>query len=100
MCTIYVDISEYITIFATYTIFNYLLMKKEYIIRIRFFRPIDGETDFYFGSLAAIYDLFPEEQIGCNLRTLYRSKITETKSKVTKTCTISKFIVYRKTNVY
>lgn len=74
-------------------------MKKEFIIRIRFFRPINGETEFHFGSLAAIYDLFTEEQIGCNLRTLYCNKITVNKPKVTRTCTISKFIVYRKSNI-
>lgn len=93
-----VVISEYNTIFATYTVFNYLPMKKEFIIRVRFFQPIDGKTDFYFGSLAAIYVLFSDEQIGCNLRTLYCSKITESDPKVTRTCIISKFTVYRKSN--
>lgn len=76
---------------------RYCSMKKEYIIRVKFFKPINGETDYYFGSLSVIYDFFTEEQIGCTLRTLYFNNIEEGKPKITRTCTISKFPVYRKT---
>lgn len=44
------------------------------IVRVRF--PAGslitgGEHDFYFGSLAAVFDMFSEVDLGVSLRTLY-----------------------------
>lgn len=43
------------------------------IVRVRF--PSDActgsETDFIFGSLAAVYDMFSEAELGVSLRALY-----------------------------
>lgn len=44
------------------------------IVRVRFpdgSSVIGGEHDFYFGSLAAVFDMFSEQEIGVALRTLY-----------------------------
>ena len=44
------------------------------IVRVRF--PVGssvagGEQDFYFGSLAAVFDMFSEAEVGVSLRALY-----------------------------
>lgn len=44
------------------------------IVRVRF--PVGssvagGEQDFYFGSLAAVFDMFSESEVGVSLRALY-----------------------------
>lgn len=51
---------------------------------------------FYFGSLAAIYELFTPAQVGLTLHSLWRSHIDLDRPKLTKTCRVSKVIVYRK----
>ena len=46
-------------------------MSKNY--KLEFFTPPNetGETEFYFGSLAAIYDTFTPGVVGCNVRNLW-----------------------------
>lgn len=63
------------------------------IVKVRF--HADG-SEFFFGSLAAIYDLFNEEQIGCSLHTLWNCKISPDNPKATARCVISKHKVWRK----
>lgn len=44
------------------------------IVRVRFPAGLSvagGEQDFYFGSLAAVFDMFSEVGVGVSLRTLY-----------------------------
>ena len=69
------------------------------IVRVQFLSPVakyGGQTDFYFGSLAAIYEIFSEEDIGCKLETLWSAKIDTLHPKATPKCVVSKQIVYRK----
>lgn len=43
-------------------------------VRVRFpagSAVVGGEQDFYFGSLAAVFDMFSEQELGVSLRTLY-----------------------------
>ena len=71
----------------------------ENIIRVQFLSPLSehgGLTDFYFGSLAAIYEVFSPEQIGCKLETLWSAKIDQQHPKVTPRCVVSKQVLYRK----
>lgn len=71
----------------------------ENIIRVQFLSPLveySGQTDFYFGSLAAIYEVFTPEQIGCKLETLWNSKIDIMRPKTTPKCVVSKLVLYRK----
>ena len=72
---------------------------KETIIRVQFLNPVaeyGGQTDFYFGSLAAIYELFTPEQVGCKLETLWSVKIDPLHPKATPRCVVSKQVLYRK----
>lgn len=71
-------------------------IRKEIVIMVKFFQPVDGETEFFFGSLSAIYDRFTPAQIGCTLKTLWESKIEVGKPKVTSTCLITKNKLHRK----
>lgn len=70
--------------------------KKETIIKVNFPMPINGSSEHYFGSLAAIYDVFTPEQIGCKLEALWSYGITCDKPKLTRTCLISKRPIHRK----
>ena len=63
------------------------------IIKVEF----PGEQgEHYFGSLAAIYEVFTPEQVGCTLENLWSYKIEVGKPKKTKKCVISKHYIYRK----
>lgn len=71
----------------------------ESIIRVQFLQPVaehGGQTDFYFGSLAAIYEVFTPEQVGCKLETLWAAKIDALHPKTTPRCVVSKQALYRK----
>lgn len=69
----------------------------ETIIKVNFaVPPGNGGNEFYFGSLAAIYDTFTPEQIGCKLEALWGAGITVEKPKLTRTCLISKHRIHRK----
>ena len=71
----------------------------ESIIRVQFLQPVTehgGQTDFYFGSLAAIYEVFTPEQVGCKLETLWAAKIDALHPKTTPRCVVSKQMLYRK----
>lgn len=70
--------------------------KNETIIKVSFPIPINGRNEYYFGSLAAIYDMFTPEQIGCKLEALWSAGITTEKPKLTRCCLISKHTLYRK----
>lgn len=61
---------------------------KSQIVQVHFFEPVEGKTDYYFGSLKAIYAKFTKEQIGISLDSLYTSKISQDNAKVTKKCRI------------
>lgn len=68
---------------------------KSQIIQVHFFEPVDGKTDYYFGSLRAIYAHFTQEQIGATLEALYAAHITQTNAKVTNKCRVIKQEVTR-----
>lgn len=67
------------------------------VIKVQFFHPhAYGGTEFYFGSLAAIFEMFAPSEIGCRLENLWSSNITEEHPKATRFCVISKHKLYRK----
>lgn len=68
---------------------------KSQIVQVHFFEPVDGKTDYYFGSLRAIFAQFTQEQIGATISTLYAARITQTNAKVTNRCRIIKQEVTR-----
>lgn len=61
---------------------------KSQIVQVHFFEPVEGKTDYYFGSLKAIYAKFTKEQVGISLNSLYTCKISQDSAKVTKKCRI------------
>ena len=65
------------------------------IIKVTFHEPVGNKTEYFFGSLKAIYQQFTAKQIGCKLTNLYASGITLYNRKVTDKCVISKHIVRR-----
>ena len=69
--------------------------RESTVIKVRFFNPVNNKTDYYFGSLKAIYTEFAQEQIGCSLLTLYSSRVTVSHYKVTDKCVISKHPIQR-----
>lgn len=61
---------------------------KSQIVQVHFFEPVEGKTDYYFGSLKAIYAKFTKDQVGISLDSLYTCKISQDNAKVTKKCRI------------
>lgn len=70
---------------------------REQIVKVKFHRPCpDGETEYYFGSVSAIFDVFTEKDIGCGLKSLWAANIDVNRPKISRYCTISRHFVYRK----
>lgn len=60
------------------------------VIKVQFHSPVDGSCEWYFTSLAAIFDRFSSAQIGCALRTLWDNGVPVGAPKATRTCVISR----------
>lgn len=68
---------------------------EQNVIKVQFLKPIDGKTEYFFGSLSAIYERFTTEQIGCVMQTLW-GKISADTPYVNSKCIITKHPVVRK----
>ena len=67
------------------------------IYKVQFVEPpLDNETDFYFGSIAAIYETFTPTEIGCGVRRLWAVKISPVTPYMNKKCTVSIHQLLRK----
>lgn len=66
--------------------------------RVRFHEAPDasGELDFYFGSLAAIYDVFSPEQIGCKIENLWNKNLSSGGSWSGSRATVTRCEMIRK----
>lgn len=60
------------------------------------FRSKPRQRFFLFSSLAAIYDLFSVEQIGCSLGHLYNLKVPDGSAFAGKRCIIKREPLYSK----
>jgi hypothetical protein len=69
---------------------------QKHIYRVSFKEPIDGKTDYFYGSLSAIFTNFTPEEIGCKVQRLWNIKITEDKPYFGRKCTITKEPLARK----
>lgn len=67
----------------------------ENFIKVQFLKPVDGQTEYYFGSIAAIYDRFTSEEIGCSKHMLWRHKLASDNPKATRKCVITKHTMTR-----
>ena len=72
------------------------MTKQESIIRVHFFQPQPEGSDFFFGSLAAIYEQFTPEQIGCTVQNLWNFGIDPGHPYINIRCAISKVMLIRK----
>lgn len=69
---------------------------EQNVIKVQFFKPVDGQVEYYFGSIAAMYERFTEEQIGCTQKVMWYHKLTPDNPKATKKCIITKHKIMRK----
>lgn len=72
------------------------MSKQTHIYRVSFREPVDDKTDYFFGSLAAIYDTFTADQVGCKVSRLWNLKMTHETPYVGRKCTITKEPLTRK----
>ena len=74
-------------------------MGEEFIYRVAFTGhplPSDNRTDFFFHSLAAIYEQFSSAQIGCKLSRLYNIGVSDGNAYRGRLCTITREPIIRK----
>ena len=72
---------------------------KGNIISVNFYK---GEpAHYFFGSLAAIFEVFTPEQVGCTLDWLWvKGRFDNERHAIcTSTCVIARHTIYRKANV-
>lgn len=75
-------------------------MSEEFIYRVAFKEPpllgVDDRTEFYFHSLAAIYDTFTAAQIGCKVTRLWNIGVSDGNTYDGRRCKITKEPILRK----
>lgn len=74
-------------------------LRSESVFKVKFKTPPtegDERTEFFFSSLAAIYDLFTPEQVGCAVSRLWALKVSDGNTYEGRKCTISREEVRRK----
>ena len=73
-------------------------MKKTTIYHVHLFGRGEHDSDYYFGSISAIYDLFQKEDIGIIASSLYNLNMDEVANPVyeNKKCRIRKSILITK----
>ena len=69
---------------------------QAHIYHVSFKKPINGKTDYFYGSLSAIFTNFTPEEIGCKVQRLWNIKITEETPYIGRKCTITKETLTRK----
>lgn len=72
-----------------------MALTKSRCLRVQFFEPVDGKTDYYFGSIKAIYERFKTTEIGLSMLSLYSRRISEAMPIVTRKCLISRVEILR-----
>jgi hypothetical protein len=68
----------------------------QHIYRVSFPEPVNGKTEFFFGSLSAIFTTFTPAQIGCGVRRLWNIGITPDNPYNGRKCAITKEPLTRK----
>lgn len=69
------------------------------IYRVKFKEPPlngDDRTEFFFTSLAAIYEVFNPDQIGCKVNRLYNIRLPDGQAYDGKRCQIFKETIHSK----
>lgn len=68
---------------------------KQTIIKVQFLKPVDGKTEYFFGSIAAIYERFTPVEIGCSMQTLW-GRVTLSTTYANSKCIITRHPIERK----
>lgn len=71
-------------------------MKKKTIYKVTFREPnieASDQTEFYFTTLSAIYEVFDKSAIGCALNNLWNQGVAKGRRYVSRTCTIERVTV-------
>lgn len=74
-------------------------MSGEFIYRVAFREPPlsdDERTEFFFHGLAAIYEVFTPEQVGCKVTRLWNIGVSQGNAYEGRLCTITKEPIGRK----
>ena len=78
-------------------------MSEEFIYRVAFREPpllgVDERTEFFFHSLAAIYEVFTARQIGCKVSRLWNIGVSNGTTYEGRLCTISREPISRKKRI-
>lgn len=75
------------------------MMRSDSVFHVKFKTPPivgDKRTDFFFASLAAIYDTFTPDQIGCSVNRLWKLKVSDGNPYQGRLCDIRREEVRRK----
>lgn len=70
------------------------MMGKIYCVRFK--EPVNGEYNYHFGSIAAIYEVFTPEQIGCGIQNLWNYKLSSSRPYKSPKCVIFSGEIIRK----
>lgn len=73
---------------------------KNWFYRVEFKEPPiqdDERTEFYFSSLAAIYEQFTPEQVGCKVSRLWNIGVSDGVPYAGRRCSITREQIRRKT---
>ena len=75
-------------------------MSVDFVYRVEFKVPpllgVDERTEFYFGSLAAIYEVFTAKQIGCKVTRLWNIGVSNGVPYIGRRCSITREQVLKK----
>lgn len=71
---------------------------KQHVYRVSFRTPPreGGAVDYYFSSLAAIYEHFTREDIGCKVDRLWAVGVSDGNRYEGRKCTVTREPVFRK----
>ncbi|MCM1168909.1 MAG: hypothetical protein NC324_03130 [Bacteroides sp.] len=71
---------------------------KQHVYRVSFRTPPreGGAVDYYFSSLAAIYEVFSKAEIGCKVERLWAVGVSDGKPYEGRKCTVTREMVHRK----
>ena len=68
-------------------------MKKKTIYKVTFREPpieASDQTEFYFSTVSAIYEVFTKQAIGCSLNNLWNKGVVKGRRYVSRTCTVER----------
>lgn len=56
-------------------------MESRKVVHVHLHEPYEGKTDYYFGSLAAIYATLPDDVVGIKYKSLTAKKFSRYENK-------------------